>query len=103
MMESPDEASEMESPMVVQGVVGDKQLFVSFPDAPFTYHVVVAQAALGWLGKVKLLRVSKRSEDLDRGSMAGSCGNPLVPRDQGCLQYFGERHVGCIVGAEIVA
>jgi len=43
-MESPDEAREMACPIVLQAVVGDKQLFVSFPVAPFTYHVVVAMA-----------------------------------------------------------
>src|SRR5215472_3080121 len=45
MMVSPDNASEMACPMVLQAVVGDKQLFVSFPFPPFTYHVVLAKAA----------------------------------------------------------
>src|SRR5215469_12480815 len=39
-MESPETASEMACPMVLQGVVGDKQLLLLFPLTPFTYHVV---------------------------------------------------------------
>src|SRR5215472_17212586 len=41
---SPDAASEMACPMVLQAVVGDLQLLLSFPLTPFTYHVVVAMA-----------------------------------------------------------
>ena len=62
MMESPDEASEMESPMVVQGVVGDKQLFVSFPDAPFTYHVVVARAIGAWVRNRAVVKKTELQE-----------------------------------------
>jgi hypothetical protein len=43
MMESPEEASEMACPMVLQAVVGDKQLLLSFPFTPSTYHVVLAR------------------------------------------------------------
>src|SRR5215469_6172636 len=42
-MASPDTASEMACPMVLQGVVGDKQLLLLLPLTPFTYHVVLAR------------------------------------------------------------
>jgi hypothetical protein len=42
MTVSPDEASEMAWPMVLQAVADDKQLFVSLPVTPFTYHLVLA-------------------------------------------------------------
>jgi len=40
MMESPETASEMACPMVLQAVVGDLQLLLLLPLTPFTYHVV---------------------------------------------------------------
>src|SRR5215470_1698152 len=40
MMESPEAASEMAWPMVMQAVRVDKQLLLLFPLTPFTYHVV---------------------------------------------------------------
>jgi hypothetical protein len=45
MMVSPDEASDMAFPMVLQADVGDMQLLLSFPVTPFTYHVLLARAA----------------------------------------------------------
>src|SRR5215469_16323507 len=43
-MESPEAASEMACPMVLQAAAGDLQLLLLFPVAPFTYHVVDAIA-----------------------------------------------------------
>lgn len=43
-MESSDAASEMACPMVLQAVVGDRQLLLSLPLAPSTYQVVIARA-----------------------------------------------------------
>src|SRR3974390_2446129 len=43
-MESPADAREIACPIVLQAVVADKQLLLSFPLAPFTYHVVLAKA-----------------------------------------------------------
>src|SRR5215469_5581583 len=42
-MESPDAASVMACPIVLQAVVGDLQLLVLFPLFPFTYHVTLAK------------------------------------------------------------
>ena len=61
MMVSPEEASEMAYLMVLQAVVEDMQLLLSFPFTPSTYHVVLARAvevrarnearsSLKWLG-----------------------------------------------------
>src|ERR1700674_1608561 len=44
MMESPEAARVMAWPMVLQAVVGDRQLLLSLPSAPLTYHVVLATA-----------------------------------------------------------
>src|ERR1039457_4484585 len=44
MTESPDEASEIACPMVLQAVWADMQLLLSLPLTPFTYHVVLAIA-----------------------------------------------------------
>jgi hypothetical protein len=44
MIESPEEANEMARPMVLQAVVGDRQLWLSLPLSPLTYHVVLAKA-----------------------------------------------------------
>src|SRR5215469_165440 len=44
-MESPEAASEMACPMVLQAVVGDLQLLLSLPVVPLTYQVVLAKAA----------------------------------------------------------
>src|SRR5579859_1753508 len=44
MMESPDEASEIACPIVLQAVCGDLQLLLSFPFTPLTYHVLLARA-----------------------------------------------------------
>ena len=44
MMESPDTASEMACPMVLQAVVVDVQVLLSLPLTPLTYHVL-AEAA----------------------------------------------------------
>ena len=44
MIRLPDEASEMACPMVLQAVVADRQLLLSLPLAPFTYHVELATA-----------------------------------------------------------
>jgi hypothetical protein len=41
-MESPDEASEIACPMVLQAARGDLQLWLLLPFTPFTYHVVAA-------------------------------------------------------------
>src|SRR5579862_541371 len=43
-MASPDEASEMACPMVLQAVVSVRQLLPSLPFTPSTYHVVWARA-----------------------------------------------------------
>src|SRR6516164_5604246 len=43
-MESPEAASEMACPIVLQAVAGDKQLLLSLPFTPSTYHVVIARA-----------------------------------------------------------
>src|SRR5215467_11760497 len=40
MMESPDDASEMACPMVLQAVCADMQLLSSLPFAPSVYHVL---------------------------------------------------------------
>jgi len=45
MMVSPDEASEMACPIVLQAVVGERQLWLSLPVPPFAYHVVLANTA----------------------------------------------------------
>lgn len=45
MTVSPDAASEMACPMVLQAACTDKQLSLSLPLAPFTYHVVLAKTA----------------------------------------------------------
>lgn len=44
MTESPDTASEMACPMVLQAVVEDVQVLLLLPLTPLTYHVVVANA-----------------------------------------------------------
>jgi hypothetical protein len=44
MIESPDEASEIACPMVLQAVVGDVQALPSLPLTPLTYHVLLARA-----------------------------------------------------------
>jgi len=44
MMESPEEASEMACPMVLQAIWDDMQLLLSLPLTPFTYRVVLARA-----------------------------------------------------------
>src|ERR1017187_6700651 len=44
MTESPNEASEIACPMVLQAVWADMQLLLSLPLTPFTYHVVLAIA-----------------------------------------------------------
>src|ERR1700730_11352190 len=44
MMESPDKASEMACPMVLQAVSAVWQLLLSFPFRPSEYHVVLAGA-----------------------------------------------------------
>src|ERR1017187_8423815 len=44
MTESPDAASEMACPIVLQAVVADMQLLLSLPFTPSTYHVVLARA-----------------------------------------------------------
>ncbi len=41
-------------------------------------------------------------EDFHYGRMAGSRGQSSVPRDQRSAQLFGQRHVGRIVGAQIL-
>ena len=46
-MESPEAASEMACPMVLQAACADKQWLLSLPLAPFTYHVLLARATLG--------------------------------------------------------
>jgi hypothetical protein len=43
---SPEAASDMACPMVLQAVVDDKQLLLSPPFNPFTYHVVAIAAGL---------------------------------------------------------
>ncbi len=45
LMESPAEAREIACPIVKQGVSVDKQLLLSLPLFPSTYHVVLAIAA----------------------------------------------------------
>src|SRR5215469_6772415 len=42
-MESPEPASEIACPIVLQAVEADRQLLLSFPFAPSTYHVVLAR------------------------------------------------------------
>jgi hypothetical protein len=44
MIESPELASEMACPIVLQALVDDLQSLLSLPLAPFTYHVVLAIA-----------------------------------------------------------
>jgi len=44
MMESPEAASEIACVIVPQAVATDKQLLVSLPLTPFTYHVVANAA-----------------------------------------------------------
>src|SRR5437588_11968016 len=44
MMESPDETSETACPMVLHAVSGRRQLLVSLPFTPSTYHAVLATA-----------------------------------------------------------
>src|SRR3974390_523189 len=61
MIESPDAAREMACPMVLQAVVGDKQLFASFPLAPLTYHVVLARAGARAENRAKSSRLLKVS------------------------------------------
>jgi hypothetical protein len=46
LMESPDEASEIACPMVLQAVVGDLQSLLSLPLTPLTYHVLAEVAEL---------------------------------------------------------
>ena len=41
-MESPEEASAMACPIVLQAVWDDMQLSLLFPLTPFTYHLVLA-------------------------------------------------------------
>ena len=53
MMESPDEASAMACPIVLQAVVGDLQLLPSLSLTPFTYLVVLADAFAQRLGNTK--------------------------------------------------
>jgi hypothetical protein len=43
-MESPDDASEMACPMVLQAVCGVLQSLSSLPFTPSTYHVLLAMA-----------------------------------------------------------
>jgi hypothetical protein len=43
-MESPEAASEMACPIVLQAVVSDLQGLLSLPLTPLTYHVVLAKA-----------------------------------------------------------
>src|ERR1700720_3392034 len=45
LIESPEAAKEMAWPTVLQAVVGDVQSLLLLPLTPFTYHVVVANAA----------------------------------------------------------
>ena len=44
LMESPDDASAMACPMVLQAVRDDLQWLLSLPCSPSTYHVVLAKA-----------------------------------------------------------
>lgn len=44
IMESPEAASETACPMVLQAVLGDRQLLLSLPLTPSTYHVALATA-----------------------------------------------------------
>ena len=46
MTESPDRASEMACPMVLQAAVGDLQSLRSRPLTPLTYHVLAEAAEL---------------------------------------------------------
>ena len=42
LIESPDKEREIAWPMVLQAVVGDRQLLLSLPVIPLTYHVAAA-------------------------------------------------------------
>lgn len=44
LMESPETASEMACPIVLQAVVDDVHVLLSLPLTPLTYHVVLATA-----------------------------------------------------------
>src|SRR3974390_1864947 len=60
-MVSPDAASEMVCPIVLQAVDGDMQLLLSLPFTPSTYHVLAAKAAgasVRMPAKSRLLSVS---------------------------------------------
>src|SRR5215467_1532528 len=77
MMESPDEASEIAFPMVLQGVEAERQLLVSLPLTPFTYHAVLAIAGASARNNVRSRRLNTNLDFMISPPFADCLGRNL--------------------------